>query len=71
MTLWDCVIRSSSWGSSPTFPPVHKGCRRPQVPRGHCAVTRGEETSREWDLLSPPSPFLPCWSSCASFYLIL
>lgn len=70
MALWDCSIRSSSRGSSLTFPLPHKGCSRPAVPRGHRAVTCGAEMSSEQDPLSPPSPFLPLWSSCLSFRLI-
>ena len=70
MALWDCSIRSSSRGSSPTFPPPHKGCSWPVVPRGHRAVTCGEEMSSERDPLSPLSPFLPLRSSCLSFRLI-
>lgn len=70
MALWDCSICSSSWGSSPMFPPPYKGCSQPVVPRGHCAATRGEEMSSEWDSLSPPSPFLPLRSSYLSFHLV-
>lgn len=63
MALWDCSMCSLSWGSSPIFPPPHKGCSRPAVPRGHRAVTRGKRMSSELDLFSLPSPFLPLWST--------
>lgn len=69
MALWDCSICSPSRGSSLTFPPPHKGCSRPAVPRGHCAVTHGKMSS-EQDPLSPPSPVYSLCSSCLSFHLI-
>lgn len=70
MALWDCSVCCSSQGSSLPFPPPHKGCSRPAVPRGHRAVTRSKEMSSEQDPLSPPSPFFPLWSFCLSFHLI-
>lgn len=70
MALWDHSISSSSQGSSPAFPPPHKGCSQPAVPRGHGAVTDGEGMSSEWDCLSLPSSFLPLRSSCLSFRII-
>lgn len=68
MALWHCSICSSSRSSFPLFPPPHKGCRRPAVPRGHHAVTHCKNMSSEQDPLSPPSPYLTLWSSCLSFH---